>query len=475
MLIKHLPFDINDPLEILGLELSYDNQSLHQVDCKSLKAHRVNPVYKMHPILSDNTIGIGLYYTRTPGIGGLIRQQIEDFCVEELTNRIESANGKYLIVELTKKNWDIHHLVRDLARILRISQTRFGWAGTKDKRALTKQKISIWDVSEEDIARVRLKDVELKVIGRSNKKISLGDLWGNRFRIAIRDIGLSQEETLSRVRAITQELEHGAPNFFGVQRFGENRPMTHIVGEAIVRGNFKEAALMYIAKPFPDEPDEIRNARQYVLDTGDFKEGLKIYPVRLQFERAMMNHLVAHADDYTGAFRVLSPKLREMFLHAYQSYIFNLILSRRIVSGLSIHEAYVGDIVCFKNEMGMPDTSRLQKVTKDNVDGISNLINRGRAFVTAPLVGHDAQFAEGKQGEIEKTVVNELNIDLEGFKVTAMPELSSKGRRREMILPFKPVFNVAEDEINAGKTKLILEFSLQKGGYATIILREYMK
>lgn len=445
------------------------------VNCKSLKAHRVNHVYKMHSILSDNTIGIGLYYTRTPGIGGCIRQKIEDFCVEELTNRMESANGKYLILELAKKNWDIHHLIRDLARILRISQKRFGWAGTKDKRALTKQKISIWDVSEEDIARVRLKDVELKVIGRSNKRISLGDLWGNRFKIIVRNIELSQEETLVRTKAITQELEKGSPNFFGVQRFGENRPVTHVVGEAIVRGNFKEAALAYIAQPFPDETEEIRNARQYVLDTGYFKEGLKIYPVRLQFERAMMNHLVAHADDYTGAFRVLSPKLREMFLHAYQSYIFNLILSRRIASGLSIREAYEGDIVCFKNEMGMPDTSRLQKVTKDNNEGINNLINRGRAFITAPLVGYDTHFAEGRQGEIERTVVNELNIVLEGFKVPAMPELSSKGRRREIILPFKPEFNVAEDEINQKKAKLTLEFSLQKGGYATTILREYMK
>ncbi|MFZ2411693.1 MAG: tRNA pseudouridine(13) synthase TruD, partial [Candidatus Methanoperedens sp.] len=95
-------------------------------------------------IPSDNIIGISLYYTMNPGLGGRIRQQTEDFCVEELTNRVETTNGKYLIVELTKKNWDTHHLVRDLARTLRLSQQRFGWAGTKDKRALTKQKISIW-------------------------------------------------------------------------------------------------------------------------------------------------------------------------------------------------------------------------------------------------------------------------------------------------------------------------------------------
>jgi len=150
-------------------------------------------------------------------------------------------------------------------------------------------------------------------------------------------------------------------------------------------------------------------------------------------------------------------------------------LSRRIGSGMSINEAYEGDIVCFKNEMGLPDTSRLQKVTKDNLDGMNNLINRGRAFVTAPLVGYETRFAEGQAGEIERAVVKELDIDLEGFKVPVMPELASRGLRREIILPFKPESNVGEDEKNPGKTKLTLSFSLQKGSYATVVLREYMK
>jgi tRNA pseudouridine13 synthase len=392
-----------------------------------------------------------------------------------LTNRIETTNGNYIIVELTKRNWDTHHLVREISRVLRVSQNRIGWAGTKDKRALTKQKISIWDTKEVDIARIRLKDVELKVIGRSNKKISLGDLWGNRFNITVRDINLSQEETLSRVKSITHELEKGAPDFFGVQRFGEQRPVTHVVGEAIVRGNFKDAVLTYISRPFPEESEEIKKARKFVQDSGDFKEGLNIYPFRLSFEKAMMNHLIAHPEDYKGAIRVLSQNLQKMFIHAYQSYIFNIILCRRIDAGLSINEAYDGDIVCFKNDFGMPDISRLQKVNQNNIDGINNLINRGRAFVTAPLVGYDTHFAQGKPGEIERTVVSGLNIDIEGFKVLEMPELSSKGLRREIILQFRPEFCVTEDEINAGQTKLMLAFSLQKGGYATSILREYLK
>ncbi|MDP3103687.1 MAG: tRNA pseudouridine(13) synthase TruD, partial [Candidatus Methanoperedens sp.] len=248
-----------------------------------------------------------------------------------------------------------------------------------------------------------------------------------------------------------------------------------VVGEAILKGDIKEAALTYIARPFPDENEDIQQARKYVQDTGDFKAGLKMYHLRLQFERAMMNYLIEHPDDHAGAFRVLSPNLQKMFLHAYQSYIFNIILSRRIAAGLSINEAYDGDVVCFKNEVGMPDTSRLQKVNEDNIEGINNLINRGRAFVTAPLVGYDTQFSEGRQGEIEREVIRELNIDIEGFKVPGMPEIASKGLRREIVLVVKPEFSVMEDEVNAGKTKVVLEFTLPKGSYATVVLREYMK
>ncbi|MDW7726726.1 MAG: tRNA pseudouridine(13) synthase TruD [Candidatus Methanoperedens sp.] len=424
---------------------------------------------------TKNEIGIGLFYSKTPGIGGVIRQQVEDFIVSEITNRTETTNGNYLIAELTKQNWDIHHLARDLSRILRISQKRIGWAGTKDKRAVTTQRISIWELSEEELARVKLKDVELKAVGRSNRKLSLGELWGNRFKITIRDIGLNADETRFRVEAVSRELENGAPNFFGVQRFGEIRPVTHVVGEALVRGNLKDAAMTYIARPFPDEPDEFRSVRQIVWDSGDFKEGIKIYPQKLQFEKAMMNHLVAHPDDFSGAFRTLSQNLQKMFLHAYQSYIFNIILSRRIGKGFLIHEAYDGDIVCFKNDMGLPDTSRLQKVTRDNLDGINNLIKRSRAFVTAPLVGYDTQFAEGEPGGIEQEVIGELDVNLSGFRVPDMPEVASKGLRREIVIPVKPGFTVEMDEINEGKTKVVLEFSLQKGAYATTVLREYMK
>jgi len=428
------------------------------------------------PNIEQDT-GITVYATTLPGTGGTIRQVPEDFIVDELTNREEQNTGKHLICTLEKKNWDTHHLVRDISRILHISQQRIGWAGTKDKNAITTQKISIYNIDEPELERIRLRDVTLTAVGRSNKKVSLGDLWGNRFKIIVRQIAQPVAEVDTMVGLTTSQIKvtGGVPNFFGIQRFGIQRPITHIVGRKLVEGDIKEAALEYIARPYPGESEDAQQARQYVLDTLDFKGGLGKYPLRLRYERAMMSRLVEKPGDYAGAFNALSPNLRKMFVHAYQSYLFNLILSRRLERGLPINEALPGDIVCFTNAAHLPDPTRMQNVDEDTLDGINNLLRRGRAFVTGPIIGYDTPMSGGLPGEIEQAVIAEEQVDIEGFRMPLVPELASKGLRREIIIPVNPEYKVTEDKLNPGFTAVRLEFDLQRGAYATTVLREYMK
>jgi tRNA pseudouridine13 synthase len=431
----------------------------------------------MIPPKIEQDIGITVYATSTPGLDGTVRHVPEDFMVEEITNREEQITGKYLICTLIKKNWDTHHLIRDISRILKISQKRIGWAGTKDKRALTTQKISLYDIDESELQRVRLKDVTFIPTGRSNKKVSLGDLWGNKFKIIIRGIETSKEDVEYVLEQTTSQINEmgGIANFFGIQRFGIQRPITHAVGRKLMEGDIEGAALTYIASPCTGEALDAYEARQYVLDSHDFKGGLDRYPLRLRFERAMMSHLVEKPMDYVGAFRALSPKLGKMFMHAHQSYVFNLILSRRTKAGLSLNTAVPGDIVCFKNAVGLPDPMRIQLVTDDTLDGINNLLEMRRAFLTAPLIGYDTPLSKGVPGEIEEKVIKEENVYIEGFKIPVMKELASKGVRREIIIPVKPTYNVVQDMFNSGHMAVELEFNLQKGAYATTVLREYMK
>jgi len=106
---------------------------------------------------------------------------------------------------------------------------------------------------------------------------------------------------------------------------------------------------------------------------------------------------------------------------------------------------------------------------------VNRLIKRNRAFITAPLPGYSTEFASGIPGEIDQEVLQELKVPLEGFDITEIPEMSSKGTRREVLLQAEPKFELAADELNSGKSKAVLEFMLPKGSYATIVLREYMK
>ncbi|MBN2111175.1 MAG: tRNA pseudouridine(13) synthase TruD [Methanosarcinaceae archaeon] len=425
----------------------------------------------------EKQIGIDLYCTPVTGIGGRLRQEVSDFIVTEISNRKEEDSGRHLMIELTKSNWDMHHLVRDMSRKLGISQKRIAFAGTKDKRAKTIQKISIYDIDEKEIENFFMKDVELKVLGRSNRSLELGDLSGNEFVITIRNIEYCPEDLNSLLSTVTEQIKAfgGVPNFFGIQRFGAIRPVTHLVGEQILKGDLEKAALTYIARSFPDEPDDIKQVRELVWKTRDFAMGLKTYPLHLRFERAMMHYLVENPGDFKGSFGVLSGNISRMFVHAYQSYHFNRMICQRIGKGLPLDAAVPGDIVCFRNNQGLPDVTRTQQVTEGNVDGMNNLVRRKRAFVTAPLIGFCTEMASGEPGKIELAAVAEMDMPVESFRVPEMPDMASKGLRREILIHCEPSFMVDEDELNPGKSKAILDFTLPKGCYATTVLREYMK
>ncbi|MEM2933314.1 MAG: tRNA pseudouridine(13) synthase TruD [Methanocellales archaeon] len=309
----------------------------------------------------EQRIGIEVYATKSPGVGGKLRCLIEDFKVEEISKAAIGERGNFLIAELIKKNWETNLAIKAIAKSLGISYKRIGFAGTKDKRALTKQRISIYNISEEHLEKIKLNGIELKVLGRSERPVALGDLKGNQFKIAIRDIDLESDVLKERASLITSELltAGGVPNFFGAQRFGTRRPITGEVGKAILEGDLEKAALIYIAKPSEEEPEEIRAAREYVYETKDFSSGLKRYPNYLKYERAMLHELLKQ-QDFKAAFKVLPLSLRQMFIHAYQAIIFNRILSRRIKAGLPLNQALLGDIVCFADENGLPNPRDLK-------------------------------------------------------------------------------------------------------------------
>jgi tRNA pseudouridine13 synthase len=417
----------------------------------------------------DAAAGMTTYLTASRGIGGLMRQRPQDFIVDEVYADSSSREGRYQLVTVTKTDMETHHLVRDLSRRLRISQRRISWAGTKDKRAVTTQRMSLDSVRVD--APLTFRNALVEPVGRSDRPITLGDLDGNNFLVTIRAVGGSESDITRSVARVLDEMRgaHGVPNFFGIQRFGSIRPLNHLVGRALVEGDTERAVMTYLAKPFPDEPEDIREVRQFISDTYEFKEALKQMPVRLRYERAMLSHLVTCPNDFDGALGALSMNLQRLFVHALQSYLFNKMLSSRIERGFPLDEAFDGDRVW------VADEGRLRTVVPKNLQEINQSLAARSAIVQMPVPGYDTELSDGVIGQIERDVLAAEHLDLDAFKIGSCPRLASKGIMRNVLLPADIQFSVSPDELNKHRAKVTMSFFLPKGGYATTILREVMK
>ncbi len=417
----------------------------------------------------DSFVGLSIYLTKSRGIGGQIRQRPEDFIVNELYNEHRDSDGRYQLVRVTKTDTETHHLVRDLSRRLRISQRRISWAGTKDKRAITTQRMSLDSINLE--APLNVGNAIVEPIGRSDRPISLGDLEGNDFSITIRTVEGAQDDIERAVASIIDEIHdaRGVPNFFGIQRFGSIRPVNHLVGRALVEGDVEQAVMTYIGKPFPDEPEDVKEARQLISDTHDFKEGLQRMPVRLRFERAMLNHLAKRHTDFDGALGVLSMNLQKLFVHSFQSYLFNLMVSSRLARGFPLTSGFDGDRVW------IPDKERVKTVVPKNMKDVNQGLAAGRISVQMPVPGYETELSDGVIGQIEREVLVSEGVDLDAFKIDNCPRLASKGVMRNIALPADIGFTIAPDELTNDQVKVELRFFIPKGGYATAVLREIMK
>jgi tRNA pseudouridine13 synthase len=406
-------------------------------------------------------LGMKYYASDAEGIGGKLRSVPEDFIVEEIPLPDKGGTtGPYLICRLTKTNWELQHAIKEIAKRLGISHRRIGWAGTKDRNAVTQQMISMYKVTAEQVSEVRLKDIILEPVGLVNEALSLGDLLGNRFAITIRDS--LPDDLEARVRATNETAGQGIPNYFGLQRFGATRPVTHLVGECILRGDFEQAVMTYIGKEFSGEPENVRAVRSAFFTTRDIQAALHDLPRQMSFERAMLHYLYVHPDDYSGALLELPPKLLSMFVSAFQSYLFNSALSQRFDDGHTLTEPLVGDHLIFAN-------GRTDSVTATNSTAVSLHIRRGRCTIALFMPGKDP-FEIKSDGDLTiAALLEKYAITAEDFrKASAFVHTKFDGA-------WRPIALKTNIDVSLEKNDVRLKFSLPPGHYATTVCREFMK
>ena len=331
-----------------------------------------------------------------------------DFIVEEITPDKEilaqdklysfdkNSKGKFLHFIIWKENRDTLELLDEIARKLHAPREVLSIAGMKDKSAITAQMASAYNIKKEQLDKITLRGTKLMPLRYSDKKVFLGNLWGNMFTITARAISETPDIIRRNLELRASEMQGRFPNYFGEQRFGEDNS-TQKIGKLILASDFKTAA----------------------------SECAKRY-------RECAAYLKKHPKNYLGAIRQLPIKLQKMFIHAVQSEIFNSALDEFIA----------------------------RKITDDGID--------------IPLPGYrfSSRIFTSETDKIVEEILRKEKISPKDFDVRELPGVSSEGEVRRAFENFFDflIISVGGDEINPGKTKVVLQFSLPKAAYATVFL-----
>jgi tRNA(Glu) U13 pseudouridine synthase TruD len=307
-----------------------------------------------------------------------VKQVPEDFIVEELHSRKPAGSGQFSWFILRKRGVGTLEAARTLARHWNVQLKDIGFAGLKDAQAITTQVCSVKRVPD---VRVPFDDgfITTTFLGYDTEPVTLGSHAGNRFSITVRDI---ERGPVVPARFI---------NYFGDQRFSVNNAG---VGKAIVKGDYATALAL-------------------VLDTEPQDAG------------TLRAHLAHAPTDTLGALRMLPKKLLRLFVHAYQSKLWN--------------------------------------------DAVRTLA-KGILPFTVPVVGFGS---EPSDHHVQLQLKHE-GIQPRAFVLRSFPELSEEGTTRATTLDVQHLKHSTpdDDELNAGMKKITLTFTLPPGGYATEVVKQ---
>jgi tRNA pseudouridine13 synthase len=423
------------------------------------------------PPLPERAIGLEFYASRSPGVAGRLKSSSDAFHVTEIsTYPRPDPDGAYSVLRVVSRDWEQHELADAIARRLGLGRNAIQWAGTKDRRAVAERLLS-YRGSLPD-RELNLPRVEVAEAYRARDGLVLGHHYGNAFDLRVDELAAPPEEAVPAYRAVEAELRAagGFPNFFGPQRFGEVRPITHEVGRWVVRGDLARAVNVYLVeRPVGGRAGTGDAARDAYAEHRDAARALGEFPPEYRFERTLLEHL-ARGHTPERAFRALSRDLRLLFVHAFQSFLFNRWLSERARSGLPLAAPVVGDEVLRLERDGSVRSREGVPVGPDNLAECADLVARGRGLVAGPLVGYETAESAGPAGDLLDRLLAAEGVDRAMFRLPSTPELASRGAARPVLLPVPPLGISAE-----GGEQVRFTFALPKGAYATVLLREFLK
>ncbi len=408
----------------------------------------------------DRSIGIEAYSTPMPSLDIKIRENTDSFIVEEVidTDSLSvSSYGKYALFRLMKEGIDTIHALEELRKKYKI---RLRVLGLKDAHAVTKQ-YAVMEVNKRYLKErngwegvFTTEHCRLEFVGYIDRMLSKRDLIGNTFRIGIRTNHI--QEVIKSASMVMEYIERRmVANFYGYQRFGSGRAVTHLIGKAIIRREFHNAVDTLLTYTTEYGSEEHASGRNMLKDLNLSKESIYSIPSSMDVERIVARALLKHRD-YIKALRSLPIEVRRLFVEAYQAYIFNRTLSKALNEGYDISRVFKDD-VCFHYDGRLGEIKVAESSDED-------------AIVAVPLVGY-AFRPKGRFGVLLQDVLKEECIDAKDFYIKEMQEVSLEGGFRPA--PLLLLSDIEYDVIN--DNSVTLRFGLHKGSYATILLREIIK
>ncbi|XP_065133364.1 pseudouridylate synthase 7 homolog isoform X2 [Paramisgurnus dabryanus] len=390
--------------------------------------------------------------------------------------------GSFCHFVLYKENKDTMDAINVLSKFLRVRPNMFSYMGTKDKRAVTVQEIAVLKISAERLSHLNKCLMNLKLGNFSYKShpLKLGELQGNHFTVILRNISGSQEQV---ERAMTSLRDRGFINYYGMQRFGTTAVPTQQVGRAILQNNWKEVMDLILKPRAGAEKSYLVKCREEWARSQDPEAALKKLPVKRCVEGQLLRGLVKYGiNNIITAFGLIPRNNRLMYIHSYQSYVWNLMVSKRVEAfGL---KAVGGDLILKGGSAHVLSDDEAEK--------------RSIHDVVMPLPGFDVIYPTHSVGQCYKETLAADNLDIHNMRHKVRDYSLAGAYRRVVIRPSDVSWELIDYDdprvslvhtdveklenrpapvyLKEGKYRALkMEFSLPSSTYATMAIREVLK
>ena len=400
-----------------------------------------------------------------PGIGGVIKQRPEDFLVDEIPQYTPSGEGEHIYLTITKRGLSTMEMVEVIARHFGVKRHAVGYAGLKDKHAVTRQLVSVHVPGKKIEQFPELRNDRLAIVGADYhaNKLRPGHLRGNRFSVRIR--GVKPTDVLTADRVLRRLARVGVPNRVGEQRFGmlENN---HLVGRNLIVGDF-DAAVRELLGGNAAHPEVNPEARR-LFEEGRFKEAVDQYPRSASTEQRVLYRLSRGASPREAILSLDEPILRYYF-SAFQSAVFNAVLDERIAAG-RLATLLPGDLAIKHDNyavFGIDDATAQDPATLDRLARFE--ISPSGPMWGASMIRATAETANAEERTLESFGVTPAQLATFDEK----SPFALDGKRRPLRVP------VIDPEVEGGVDEhgpyVRCAFELPRGSFATVVLREVMK